>query len=442
MCDQDKKGMCRVRRKSKKHLTRTAAALFTLCVLTVSAGGCAGDTPAGTETEEGPVEIPLVFLIDPATGLSSNQDFVERFNARYEGEYFINVEWLTESTAGYREKLKQWNVLDEMPVIITDAGFDYDFYRVLAENDRLVDLKPYMEQSSEWKQSVGKEMLKDCTEETGEIYLSPLGSAVQSYAGIIYNKELLAGAGYETFPDTWDEFWQCMDDLAAQGIMPLSLHGSGSYWVPMLFATAYLYGNEDGSTFLDEDFPASYENESMEQMMEMLKRMYQYTFEDAVEVDYDEAAKRFLDGKAAVFANGYWMFGSMPDYVKEKMEFAPFPGNILMNSPRMTAWAVTVGYDEEVTEGAVKVLEFRIQCDKETTDKLMKQKDVSALEQSYIQAAEAVSTVMPNYQMKWEQEIQNDFFTEYIPQYLDGTLSTEEFLERMDERLEEIEKNK
>lgn len=176
--------------------------------------------------------------------------------------------------------------------------------------------------------------------------------------------------------------------------------------------------------------------------MTMLDRMYDYTFEDAVEIDYDEAEERFTDGKAAIFANGYWMIEELPDEVKENLQFVPFPGNILMSSPRMSAWAMTVGYDAKVTDGAAKLLAFRVQQDLENTQRLMNQEELSPLEDSYIDAVKKNVTVMPNYQMKWEQEIQNDFFTENLPGYLDGEMSAKELLKRMDERLEEIRKKK
>ena len=150
--------------------------------------GCSKSSETKTSKKEEVTSIPVTFLINPATNLSENQELVEGFNARYQGIYEAEVEWLTESASGYREKLKQWNVLDEMPVIITDAGFDYDFYRLLVENKRLVDLKPYMEAIPEWKASIKPEIQKECTEESGEIYLAPLGSEIKSYAGIIYNK--------------------------------------------------------------------------------------------------------------------------------------------------------------------------------------------------------------------------------------------------------------
>ena len=60
--------------------------------------------------------------------------------------------------------------------IIADAGFDNDFYRVLVKDKRLVDLRPYMEKSDFWMDVMRKDILAQCVEEDGSIYLSPLSS--------------------------------------------------------------------------------------------------------------------------------------------------------------------------------------------------------------------------------------------------------------------------
>lgn len=117
---------------------------FALLCIAFLCAGCSREEKTAEKKSEEPVKIPVVFRVDPATNVSNNLEFVEEFNALYEGRYVVEVEWLTESTAGYRERLKQWNVLDEMPAVITDAGFDYDFYRLLVEERRLVDLRPYI----------------------------------------------------------------------------------------------------------------------------------------------------------------------------------------------------------------------------------------------------------------------------------------------------------
>lgn len=427
-----------MRAKNKWYIV---AMIVILCVSALEGCSEQEDQTVAQETES-EVVIPVIFRVDPETNVSDNKAFADEFNQEYEGEYRIEVEWLTESAAGYRNKIKQWNALDKMPAVVVDAGFDNDFYRVMVENDRLVDLRPYMEKSDFWMDVMNPDILADSMEDDGSVYLSPLGSSVYSYAGIIYNEELLKLAGYEHIPETWEDFFQCLDAIKEAGITPLALHGSGSYWVPMLFGTAYLERSQEGRNFLGVDFPDSFQNQSMHEMLDMLKILYQYSYEDAVEIDYEQAANRFLNGEAAIIANGYWMFETMTDEMKEKMRFTCFPEGVLMNSPRMGAWAVSSGYDEDVIEGAVKVLEYRIGSEQADRDTLLNGEADSPLEASYAETVKAVKTVMPNYQMKWEQEIQNEFFTQYMPEFFAGEIETEEFLQLMDERNAAIRQRK
>ena len=158
--------------------------------------GCSRESEKIVEESEWEiVSVPVVFRVDPATNVSENEQFIKDYNEEFEGQYQMEVEWLSESAAGYRNKLKQWNVLDEMPVVIADAGFDNDFYRVLVKDKRLVDLRPYMEASDFWMDSMNEDILAQCTEKDGSIYLSPLSTSIDTYAGIIYNKELLEKVG-------------------------------------------------------------------------------------------------------------------------------------------------------------------------------------------------------------------------------------------------------
>ena len=109
-----------------------------------------------------------------------------------------------------------------------------------------------------------------------------------------------------------------------------------------------------------------------------------------------------------------------------------------MNSPKMGAWAVTTGYSEEVTEAAVAALEFRIQCELNSIAKYADRDSLSPVSRSYYDIILDVDTVMPNFQMQWEQELQNEFFTENLPDFLNGDVDVKEFLKMMDIRVDKI----
>lgn len=385
------------------------------------------------------VEIPVLFRMDPQLNEADNLDLVQAFNEAYAGRYRVEVEWLVETESGYRSRIKQLNAVDKLPAVITDIGFDDMFLQMLIENHRLVDLAPYI--SGQWKESIRDDIFEEMREEDSSIYVSPLGNLMYSSAGIVYNKELLARAGYEAFPDTWEEFLDCLEALKEQGETPLALHGGGNFWVPMLFATAYCSGTEEGREFLGTKFPESYQNDTMVSMMEFMKELYEYSYEDALDIEYNEAEKRFLAGDGAIIANGSWMFMGLKEEEKSRYGFVSFPGGMLVGSWEMTAWAAVSSQPESVREGAVEFLKFRTLKDRQDVEADIQNladeadSDIMAV---YKEEAWNVKELVPNYQINWEQEIINEYMLTYVPQFIQGQISLEEFLLNMDQAAQAI----
>lgn len=432
--------MCFKNRKPVIHIKPIKMIIFLLCCISFMIvfvlSGCQ-EINISQDKDKEEVVIPAVFLMNPSTGIADHHELVDEFNKQYQGQYYIDVEWLTETASGYRAKLKQWNALDEMPVIITDAGFDRDFYELLVKNHRLINLKSYMYDSKAWLNAVQPDILENCEEKNGDIYLSPLGNPVNIYGGFIYNKSILESAGHERFPDNWKEFWKCLVDLQRKGRVPLALHGSGTYWVSMLIATACISGTQEGRAFLKETYPENYSNDSMTDLLNICNKLFDYTYADALEIDYDQAARRFFDGKAAIIANGRWMFDEMTDDQKDQYGFASFPDNTLLASPKLTAWAVTSGYDEDITEGAIKFLEYRTLRDKENAEHFLDSESRFYLEKTYKKAVANVKYIMPDYQLNWKQKVLNEFFTEYMPPLMKDEIDTEIFINILNKQITE-----
>lgn len=416
-------------------------AFICIIFLALTMSGCSDNEEQQDSGEEEEVVIPVIFREDPQNGERSNQNLVEAFNQAYEGQYRVEVEWVVENETNYRQKIKELNALDQLPAIITDVGFDDNFYRMLVENDRLVDLEPYIEESPEWRAAIREDIYEEMKEDDGCIYMSPLGNLMYSSAGIIYNKSLLAEAGYEQFPETWEGLIQCMERMESRGITPLALHGSGTYWVPMLFSTAYGSQDEKGMEFLMTRYPKTYQTEEMSNIMSFFRTLYDYTWRDALEIDYAEAEQRFYDDEAAMIANGPWIFMEKTEDEKEKYGFVSFPDGKLVGSWQMTSWAVIKEQPEEVIRGAAEFMKFRTLKDYEDVQRDIREfqdrEDEGAMKM-YLEEMISLDSLIPNYQMNWEQEILNEYMTTYIPDYIHGLTSVEELLAGMDKKLEEI----
>lgn len=424
----------------KRIRMRKIQASMLIWVMVLLSGCGKADTQMDTSLKE--IEIPITFLVNPDTGENENQELVDAFNEEYEGVYRLSVEWITDTAEGYRARIKTLNGLDKLPAVITDAGFDADFYELLIKNDRLTDLKPYIMADEQWKTAYGDRELNTYKEEGGEIYLCPSGNKSLSFGGFYYNKELFEQAGIESFPDNWDDFFKCLETLKGKGITPLALHGGSSYWTALLIATGYTAGTDKGLEFLNIQYPKNYQNESAKELFLILKRLYEYTYSDALHIERTESARRFVQKEAAITANGGWMILNFTDEEKNGIGFAPFPENVLMEDMKMSAWAVTTGYSEDVTKGAAEFLKFRALRDKVQETEYFDEEAKHIVEKEYKQTVLKADTIMPNYQLKWEIGIQEEFLVNVLPLYIEDEITQEEFLLRLNEAVQNIDEEK
>jgi ABC-type glycerol-3-phosphate transport system substrate-binding protein len=390
------------------------------------------------------IVIPTIFLVDAATNIKNNEDLVNGFNEKYKGKYRIEVEWMTGTASDYRSRMKMLNATDELPAIITDARFSPEFYQLLLDGNRLLDIRPYIENDIEWKNSFEPQVLDSCLEKDGSMYLSPMSSNCFSYSGVFWNKRLFAKAGIYSFPKTWEDFWACCEKLSKQGITPLSLHTAGTAWAPMLFSTASLGDSLEGREFMKVRLPKDYNNESGRELVKNLKRLFTYTTEDSVNRDFDVAFEHFSKGETAMLPNGYWMLEQMNEEWKDTIGFASFPGNVTVASAEMSGWSITTSYSKEVQEGALLFLKYRTQkSQQQKQDFLYLNTQLkTALEQDYIKLVKSNPIIVPNYQLQWNSILQQEVFEFKIPQLINGIITEEEFLNYMNESVTDSEKEK
>ena len=134
--------------------------------------GAASESQAAGESE-GEVKIPIIIT----TGANDAMDIqmkevVEDFNREYKGKYQMEVEYLAGASDDYRSKLKMLNASNSLPALI-QVGPEPAFYDLLVENDRLVDVAPYLEADPEWKGQLMPQGIEAFTREDGKMYLIP-----------------------------------------------------------------------------------------------------------------------------------------------------------------------------------------------------------------------------------------------------------------------------
>lgn len=415
---------------------KTVSVVMTV-MLFLSLAGCAANEKKKSIDEKEEVAIPMILTVDPSAGTKNEEEVVKAFNQAYKGIYQVDVEWIMETEEEYRKNLKRMNVTDGLPAVITDLRMLPSYYQMMVQEERIEDLSAYIYGDEEWLESIEPAVLEACSEADGSIYLAPLSTAAFSCSGVFWNEELFRQAGIREFPQTWEEFWNCCERLKEHGIAPLALHTEGTAWAPMLFATAELASFPEGAEFMKQLFPESYQNVCGIQLATTLKKLFTYTTEDAMHVDFDVAYNNFVSGRAAMISNGYWMIDQIPEGFAGNVRFSPFPGKRLISSPETFGWAVVSDYEEKVKEGAIEFLKFRTLFNREEKESFWAEEagGKNQMMKDYIDAYDGEPQIVPNYQVKWNSVLQEEMLGEYLPKLVNGEMPVEEFTRMADESI-------
>ena len=420
-------------RAKRSRAVRAAAAALLLAMLVSGCSETAEQTSGGEEE----VTIPMILIVDSSTGIKNEEKLITEFNRIYDGKWQADVQWIMETEEEYRQNLKRQNVTDTLPAVITDLRMLPAFYYMMIQDGRIEELTEYINEDEEWKAMIEPAVLESCSEEDGSIYLGPISTAAFSCSGMFWNEELFAQAGIEKFPETWEEFWECCEQLSACGITPLALHTEGTAWAPMLIATAEAASTEEGAAFMNEFYPDTYQNESGLRIAQTLQKLFRYTTDDALYTDFDVSYDNFFSGQAAMIPNGYWMMDQIPEEWQDKVRFSPFPENKMVSSPETFGWAIVSGYSDEVKEGAAALLKLRTQLNMEQREELFSKdpEEMIPAERDYIAAYKNGPQLVPNYQVKWNSILQEETLGEILPDLALGKMTPEEFTAKEDESI-------
>jgi ABC-type glycerol-3-phosphate transport system substrate-binding protein len=155
---------------------------------------------------------------------------------------------------------------------------------------------------------VAKPIADSATLYDGKRFLVPFN---YHYAGMFYNKKVLADAGMTAPPATWDEFIALCKTLKEKGIAPLAL-GSKNRW-PAQFWFDYLLLRSAGPDYRAKLMAgeASYDDPEVVAAMTMWKELLDQGFfvENANADDWTDAADKVARGDAAMTLMGTWITG-------------------------------------------------------------------------------------------------------------------------------------
>jgi multiple sugar transport system substrate-binding protein/raffinose/stachyose/melibiose transport system substrate-binding protein len=155
---------------------------------------------------------------------------------------------------------------------------------------------------------IAKPIADSATLYDGKRFLVPFN---YHYAGMFYNKKVLADAGVTTLPATWDEFLALCKTLKDKGVAPIAL-GSKNRW-PAQFWFDYLLLRTAGPDYRAKLMAgeASYDDPEVAAAMKLWKDMLDAGLfvENANADDWTDAADKVARGDAAMTLMGTWITG-------------------------------------------------------------------------------------------------------------------------------------
>lgn len=380
------------------------------------------------------------------------RSLAEQFKEYTDGKYVLALEEIPGVAVDVRTKLKMLNAANSLPAIVSELGAEPAFAELLISNNRLLDLAPYYNESEQWQATSIDTSVTFNTEADGKMFTTPAQST--EYVGVFYNTEIFSQAGIEEFPTTWEDFWTACDKIKEMGIAPLSLHTTETGWCTMLFATAYsATQSEENLAFLRENFPSDFTNDTMLEMAQFIRKLFDYTTSDAIGGTYSLASNNFCAGKTAMIANGPWMSESFydpsyaPEGFAEKVAYAPFPGGIMLSDEgESRGYAVSMDVSEEQQQGAIEFLKFlalpEVIHQFNLANGSMAPKaplsdeqkaTLSPILQSYASAVEQMTMSAPRYQAKWDSVVQTEVIEQELPNLAMDIITPDEFVAKLTE---------
>jgi len=278
-----------------------------------------------------------------ATESDANRPAYEQAIAEFEAAHpDVKIEWEAFENESYKTKIKAaMSDPETLPdIFFTWSGaFLGDF--VDAGNVYCVD-----DAYKAFANDLPEVMLSNSTYD-GHHYAIPLTFNI---VALFANMDLLAEAGWDHVPETYEDLCACCDALLAKGIIPFGCAGKETWCVteylePIIEKTigyeklnAIFAGQESWN---DPDIAVAVDN-----FQDMINKGY---FDpNGMALGNDEVKANFIAGKTAFYQNGSWNCGEVNDQVANP-QVALFP---VMNADKATYGQVIGGPSDSLAVSA------------------------------------------------------------------------------------------
>ena len=275
-------------------------ALLMIAAMCLGLAACGGSTQPAATSEEPAGEIVINFpsiWVGTDSKAAYMSQLIDAFNAENAGSIKVVVEEQTDYQA-YRDKIRTTITTGNAPdVCILDTTFDVDAY---TKSGKFMDLAPYLAEG--WGENFTDGAVEAWSVD-GVSAMLPFEAAVFTP---IYNKEILAECGWDHFPATYDEFFKMCKDVKDAGYNAMGQMAGENAWSSMLWYSELVMAIGGPDVYAD-----GMKDPAFVQAAEMLKEMYNYTFDGAVSAGAADVNGHWIARDTAVYLNGPWWIANL-----------------------------------------------------------------------------------------------------------------------------------
>ena len=280
------------------------AMIFALAACGQSAAAPAAQEAAPAAQEAAPAEAAKEITINfPCIWVGTDSkaayfaEMVDSFNKENEGQIKVVIEEQTDYQA-YRDKIRTLVTAGEVPDICTmDTAADVELYTA---SGKFMDFTPYLDGG--WRDTFATGTFDSYTYD-GVTAVIPFESAIFP---IVYNVEILKEAGWETYPANWDEMFEMFDDIKAAGYNAVGQMAGENAWTSMLWYSALVQAIGG-----KEAFENGLSDPAFVEAADVLKRMYDYTFDGTISAGAVDVNGHWIAQDTALYLNGPWWIGNL-----------------------------------------------------------------------------------------------------------------------------------
>lgn len=341
----------------KNYIRLSFLLLFVILCLNVLLGGCK------RKEEQAPVEITIV------SGWGGTfqshevmREIYEEFD-RQNPDIKLNCIPYSDNVIAV-EKAIDMLAVGNAPDIVSTNGLSY-YLEQAVKSGKALDLMPYIEADSEWKEQIHPAVFDTWLTEEGELYT--LQDALE-VAGYWYNEEYLLQAGVTdgngnvAIPKTWTEFMDMIEKVQkwiTDNEKDLSIFALEEDQMKGSFFLARLAGDSDEGFNAATSSNPVLSDELLKNTLSDLNCLRQYS--KAVN-NIEDARKIFGDGKSVIYFGGVWESYELEKSIqKEQFKYANYPtcnGKSLSYVSPSSGYVILKQSDVRKTQACIRFLKY------------------------------------------------------------------------------------